>query len=59
MTEDGYFESRSTPRHRPEAGEIASIDRGWIPVMGATIVGSLEAGEIASIDRGWILHASE
>ena len=36
-------------------GEIASIDRGWIPTANANSVMTMQVGEIASIDRGWIL----
>ena len=35
-------------------GKIASIDRGWLPVVeqGTTLTDAV--GKIASIDRGWL-----
>ena len=40
-----------------KVGKIASIDRGWLPViLPAHQTHKPEVGKIASIDRGW-LHA--
>ncbi len=57
MTEDGYELDSREALTGEAVGEIASIDRGWIPErMTKGIKISLVVGEIASIDRGWILY---
>ena len=38
-----------------KVGKIASIDRGWLPViLPAHQTHKPEVGKIASIDRGWL-----